>query len=212
MVPTFLRERTLWKQGHSVAGVDEVGRGAWAGPLVAGAVIFTSDAVPELAGLKDSKQLLAYHRQQFSVVIERVALTFAIGVVTVEELDAIGVGEANRLALRRALAGLHPQPTVALVDAFTLRDLPFQTEGVVKGDEKISSIAAASVIAKVARDAMMVALHEQDPRYGFDRHKGYGTALHRDRLAQHGPSVYHRGSFAPIRQYKIKKSKIQNNT
>lgn len=199
MLPSFSRERELSTQGYVVAGVDEVGRGAWAGPLVAAAVILPTKNIRTLARLKDSKQLLPNVRQQFCTAILHCALSWAIGVVTEEEIDTLGVTEANRLAMQRALKTLSVLPTYALLDAIPLPGLSFPTESIIRGDERVRSIAAASVIAKVMRDRMMVKLHEHDRRYRFDLHKGYGTALHQQRLLQHGPSPHHRKSFAPIR-------------
>lgn len=199
MYPSFRLEKKLWKEGHIVAGVDEVGRGAWAGPLVAAAVILPQGYRDKrFRGLKDSKQLAPNMRERFASVIQRSCL-WALGVVGVSEIDARGMGEANRLAMRRALAELPTPPTYALVDALTITGTVCPAVGVAGGDERVLSIAAASIVAKVFRDRMMRELHEHEPRYRFDLHKGYGTKLHQERLVQYGATVHHRKSFAPIR-------------
>ncbi len=199
MYPTLRLERALWKQAHIVAGVDEVGRGAWAGPLVAAAVILPQDhQFKNLQGLKESKQLAPSVRERFASAIRQCA-AWAVGVVDVLEIDMLGIGEANRLAIRRALAQLPQRPTIALVDAFTVAGASCPTEGILHGDLQVRSIAAASVVAKVYRDNLMVGLHMNDPRYCFDLHKGYGTALHLECLHKFGASDFHRKSFAPVR-------------
>lgn len=199
-VPTGLqlgRERDLHALGfRAVAGVDEVGRGPLAGPVTAAAVILDPAAVP--GGLADSKALTAeVRREAFHVIMQR-AHAVGIGFATPREIDALNIRQATFLAMRRALASLAMAPDYLLVDG---RDLPgghlLPGEAIIKGDATCATIAAASIVAKVARDRLMVRHHGHDPRYGFHNHKGYATAEHRLALRQHGPSPFHRRSFAP---------------
>lgn len=184
-------------------GVDEAGRGPWAGPVVAAAVLFRTykDAPP--ARLNDSKKLSAAARECLFDTIGQVALT-GIGVATVEEIEALNIWGATSLAMRRAVLSLaecaEKMPDVALIDGKTHpRDFPCATQTVVGGDGISPSIAAASILAKVTRDRMMHALAAQYPKYGFERHAGYGTKLHSEALAAHGVCPAHRRGFAPIR-------------
>lgn len=193
----FRFERALSKKGFGrVVGVDEVGRGPLAGPVTAAAVILDGRRVP--GGLADSKVLPAETREAVFHVIMRDALAVGVGFATVTEIDGINIRQATFLAMRRALAALPLVPDYLVVDG---RDLPVgwtgPGEAIVKGDGTCASIAAASIVAKVIRDRMMLRQHRCDPRYGFDRHKGYATADHRDALVRHGPSAFHRRSFAP---------------
>jgi ribonuclease HII len=195
------RERELFGQGFRfVVGVDEVGRGPLAGPVTAAAVILDPDDVPD--GIADSKALPAEARDEVCRAILLRARAVGIGFATAVEIDAVNIRQATFLAMRRALAALPLLPDYLLVDG---RDVPpardgarpLPAEAIVKGDATCASIAAASIVAKVARDRLMVRQHGHDPRYGFDRHKGYATAEHRDALLRHGPSRFHRRSFAP---------------
>lgn len=205
--PDLRFERTLWAAGlHRVAGVDEVGRGAMAGPLVAAAVMFPSESrlafgevMSHLAGVRDSKLLSHEARELLFPRICAVAQAVGIGIVEVPELDAVGVGAANRLAMERAVGQLPTSPDALLLDATTLS---FETTqiGLIGGDRLSLSIAAASIIAKVTRDRLMVACHDADPRFGFATHKGYCTADHLRALRVHGPCTLHRRSFAPVGQ------------
>lgn len=180
-----------------VAGLDEAGRGAWAGPLVAGAVILPRDV--DIPGLRDSKLLLPKRREAlFSRVIE-MCIAWSVGIVNVKELDSQGVGNANRLALQRAASALSPAPDHLLIDGRDITAFPIPHTAVIDGDAKELCIAAASIIAKVTRDRMMIGLHGKFPLYGFDRHKGYGVAAHAAALQRYGPATVHRMSFAPIR-------------
>jgi ribonuclease HII len=187
-----------------VAGVDEVGRGAMAGPLVAAAVILPSgsdaghhEIASTLTDVRDSKLLSPEARERLLPLIRDAALCVGVGIVEVLELDAIGVGAANRLAMERAVGELAMTPDALLLDATTLSlDLP--QVGLIKGDARCLSIAAASIVAKVTRDRMMIACHELDPRFGFATHKGYCTVDHLEALRRHGPCVHHRRSFAPV--------------
>lgn len=198
IAPSRSFERQLNNTGIDlVAGLDEAGRGAWAGPLVAGAVILPRDA--DIAGLRDSKLLSPKRREQLYSMIVDAAVAWAVGVVEVGELDARGVGVANRLALQRAAAALSPLPHHLLVDGRDLTNFLVPHTAIVDGDAKEQCIAAASIVAKVTRDRIMVRLHVTYPRYGFDRHKGYGVAAHDAALKKYGPTAEHRTSFAPIR-------------
>jgi ribonuclease HII len=191
------RELELFGQGFRlVAGVDEVGRGPLAGPVTAAAVVLDPDDVPD--GITDSKAVPAELRDILCQAIMLRARAVGIGFATPEEIDAINIRQATFLAMRRSLAALPLRPDYMLVDG---RDMPgtagLPGEAMIKGDALCVSIAAASIVAKVARDRLMIRQHGRDPRYGFHRHKGYATAEHRFALAQHGPSRFHRRSFAP---------------
>lgn len=180
------------------AGVDEAGRGSWAGPVVAAAVIWPCDLQDNR--IRDSKQLTPAMRDQlFSFIVES-AIATGVGMASVEEIDSLGIGHANKLAMHRAVEALGRRPEMVLVDGYKVEfgDLP--CEGVIKGDSVYICIAAASILAKVTRDRMMIAAGADDSRYGFEVHKGYGTALHQQSLLVHGPSALHRKSFEPIRK------------
>lgn len=197
-VPSTRRERRWWAEGAVVAGIDEVGRGAWAGPLAVGAVALSPTR--RVLGVRDSKALPADTRAQLAARLAEHALATAVGRVDVEELDRIGLAAALRLAAARAVAGLALTPDVVLIDGSVdlLADGPARTELVVSGDALVTSIAAASIVAKVARDEELVAADTDHPAYGFARNKGYPTPDHRQALAAHGPCALHRSSFAPI--------------
>ncbi|RMG58683.1 MAG: ribonuclease HII [Gammaproteobacteria bacterium] len=179
-------------------GIDEAGRGPLAGPVVAAAVILDPEHVPE--GLDDSKKLSAARRERLAIEIRDRAVAWGIGQCEVEEIDRMNILQATLLAMRRAFDALGVAPTRALVDGNRLPELPCPAEAIVQGDGRIPSISAASILAKVHRDALMRALHEQWPAYGFDRHNGYGTAGHLAALEAHGPCPAHRRSFAPVRR------------
>ena len=182
----------------TLAGVDEVGRGPIAGPVVAAAVMLAPDT--DWSDLRDSKRLSARRREQLARRIRSCAYGWAVVAVDVEEIDALNIREAALQAMSRAVAALSPAPAQAWVDG---RDLPALTcpgRAIVGGDNSIPAIAAASIIAKVHRDALMQSLHERYPVYGFNRHMGYPTAAHREQLQAHGPCPAHRRSFAPVRK------------
>lgn len=192
--PNLSRER---ESGVSpVCGVDEVGRGPWAGPLVAGAAI-----IPEklgIEGIGDSKRLSAATRERLSVLLHDRAIV-GIGIVEVAELDRIGLTAANDLAMARAIEALPSAPALALIDGKRVpKGLPVPAEAIVKGDSKSLSIAAASIVAKVARDRMMSDLAKQHPGYGWETNAGYGTAAHKAGLKTLGVTPHHRRSFKPI--------------
>jgi ribonuclease HII len=187
-------EQGLRAQGFGlIAGADEVGRGALAGPLFAAAVILPSDAA--IDGLRDSKLCTPEERERLAVEIKRLALAISLVRITPSMIDKRGLHKSNLVALRRALARLSPRPEYALTDGFPVARSPMPVLGVKKGDVVSPSIAAASIVAKVARDRAMVRLHRKFPVYGFRSNKGYGTASHREALKRHGPSPVHRMSF-----------------
>jgi ribonuclease HII len=178
-----------------VAGVDEVGRGCLAGPVVAAAVVLHPDR--HIPGVSDSKVVPAPEREQLFDRITRHAIAWAVAAADPREIDHINIHQASLAAMRRAIMELNPLPDVVLVDAFRVPDLPMAQRGVLHGDRRCAAIAAASIVAKVTRDRQMVDLHGLDPRYGFDRHKGYATADHLDAVARFGYSEAHRRSFRP---------------
>jgi ribonuclease HII len=201
----FAFERALLARGfRRVAGVDEAGRGPLAGPVVAVAVIlparWVQDGLPaELCGLNDSKQLTAGRRERFFKFLTSCPeVAFAIASVDAAEIDALNILRATERAMQQALAQLQPPPEHVLLDGRAVRTLQLPQTALVRGDARSYSIAAASVLAKIARDRMMLDFHERWPMYGFAEHKGYGTAAHLAALAAHGPCPIHRRSFAPV--------------
>ena len=189
-------ENSLHRYGFvAVAGVDEVGRGCLAGPVMAGAVILHPDR--RIDGLADSKTCTAAQRDRLHDEICRKALAWSVVSVDPDEIDRINIHQATLQAMRRAVLSLAPLPDAVLVDAFRIPSLPMAQRGVIGGDRRSSAIAAASIVAKVTRDRLMQVLHATDPRYGFDRHKGYATADHLSAVAQFGYSAQHRRTFRP---------------
>lgn len=180
---------------YRVAGCDEVGRGCLAGPVVAAAVILDPDR--RIPGLCDSKMITAAERERLCAVITRKALAWAVSFVEPAEIDRLNIHRASLEAMRRAVVAIAPLPDLVLVDAFRIPDLHIAQRGVLHGDRRCSAIAAASIVAKVARDRHMLQHHAADPRYGYDRHKGYATAEHLAAVAQFGYSALHRRSFRP---------------
>ena len=180
-----------------VCGVDEAGRGPLAGPVFAAAVIL--DPLRPIEGLRDSKKLTEARRDELAPLIREHALAWAIAECSCEEIDSINILQATMLAMRRAVEALQTVPTLALIDGNRCPQMAVRAHAIVEGDDKVNAISAASILAKTARDAALVRLHDLYPQYGFDQHKGYGTPLHLERLRQHGPSPAHRRSFAPVR-------------
>jgi ribonuclease HII len=206
-------EKKLARQGYGiVVGIDEVGRGAWAGPIVAAATIISKSTIQDfrqrrisprltkfkfLKDIKDSKQLSPKKREELFELI-KINFPWSIGLVEVNELDEMGVGEATKLAMRRAVENLDINPDYLLVDYIKDIGLTTPTDGIKDGDNKVLSIAAASIVAKVHRDRLMIDCHRKYSKWRFDAHKGYGTRLHQQRLQQFGICKIHRTSFCPI--------------
>jgi ribonuclease HII len=201
--PDLTREAALFESGFvRVAGVDEVGRGAWAGPLVAAAVVLSDVSLiaPDmLAGVRDSKLLSPAQRDEAYEAILATANEAAVGWVSADEIDLLGLTAANELAMCRAVRGLRVRPDHLLVDAVRLRSLDIPQRAVIRGDRLCLSIAAASVVAKVTRDRWLASLGLDAPAYGFERHRGYGAVEHKRAIASHGPLPIHRHSYAPLR-------------
>lgn len=183
--------------GLRVAGVDEVGRGPLAGDVVTAAVILDPDR--PIQGLRDSKKLSETRRQQLAEQIREQALAWSVARASVAEIDELNILQASLLAMHRAVAALLPQPEYVLVDGNRLPRWHYASEPVVKGDDRVAAIAAASILAKVQRDSELVELGRQYPGYGFDRHKGYPTAVHLEALRTLGITPAHRKSFAPVK-------------
>jgi ribonuclease HII len=179
-----------------MAGVDEAGRGPLAGPVVAAAVIL--DDLHPIAGLNDSKKLTAKRREKLFDEIKAKALCFSIAEATVQEIDEINILQATMLAMKRAVEGLRLKPVKVLVDGNRLPAIDIRAEAIVQGDALVPAISAASILAKVHRDRLCEQMHAQYPQYGFDQHKGYGTAVHLAALQAHGPAACHRLTFAPV--------------
>lgn len=199
--PTLDHEERLWQAGYrSIAGVDEAGRGALAGPVVAAAVIVPahSHCRGVWAEVCDSKLLTPAQRTALFPRIQAAAVAWGIGAAEAATIDAVGVAAAARAAMTTAIHHLAPQPDFLLLDWVRLPHLPIPQESRVKADRDLVSVAAASILAKVWRDQLMATLHERYPHYGFAQHKGYGTAAHCAALAEYGPCPEHRHSFAPI--------------
>ena len=193
--PDFRLENSV---SGTVCGVDEAGRGPWAGPVIAAAVILDPDRTPE--GLDDSKKLPADRREVLERAIKTRAVAWAVGFASVEEIESLNILQATALAMRRAVTQLSPTPAVALVDGSFRFDLPCEVRPVVGGDGISASIAAASILAKTARDRLMRDLDNFYPGYGFAAHKGYGVPVHARALETLGPCPAHRRSFAPVRR------------
>ena len=188
----------MWQPEGLICGVDEAGRGPLAGPVVAAAVIL--DPRQPIDGLNDSKKLTAVRRETLAVEIREKALAWAVAEASVQEIDRINILQASLLAMQRAVSGLSLMPEKALVDGNKCPVLACPVEAIVGGDGKLAAIAAASILAKTVRDAQMQELHVLYPQYGFDRHKGYPTALHLAALREHGISPVHRRSYGPVAQ------------
>ncbi len=208
--PTLEYERAFWRDGFlRVAGLDEAGRGALAGPVIAAAVILpimTDDAWRQdellrvLARANDSKQLAEKTRQELFEPLCAGVRAFAFGAATPEEIDAINILRASHLAMTRALEQLTPPPDALLLDALVLAETQLPQQGIIHGDARALSIAVASILAKVTRDRLLRELDAQYPQYGFAQHKGYGTRAHLAALKKFGPCALHRRSYAPVQQ------------
>ncbi len=198
--PTLNAEIRCWRQGYRrVAGVDEAGRGPLAGPVLAAAVILDPDSACQWwSDLRDSKLLVAARREELALLIRDTA-EVGVGAASHEEIDALGLAPAGRLAMARALADLRCRPDHLLLDAFALPEVDLPQRAIIHGDALSASIAAASIIAKVTRDRLMDDYHPCFPVYGFRHNRGYSTPEHRQALVDHGPCLIHRRSFEPVR-------------
>jgi len=199
--PTLSRERAAWSEAHLLVGVDEVGRGPLAGPVVAAAVVFPANCRP-VRGVRDSKTLPAARREELARAIRCKALRLAVGAASVREIDRLNIRVATAVAMRRAvlratsgLAGFR-----ILIDGLPLPELGFPHEALVDGDARCHSIAAAGIVAKTVRDGLMRRLAARHPGYGWETNVGYGTLEHQTGLRAHGPTRHHRTSFAPVAQ------------
>lgn len=201
---SLLYERQYARSGcQRIIGLDEAGRGTWAGPVTAGAVclpVERRDLQQVLIGVRDSKQMTVRQRETLADRIKEVALAWGVGSASAAEIDALGIVPATKLAMRRALEAAQMQPDCLLLDSLAWPEMNIPQISVVQGDARSLSIAAASILAKVWRDAHMRELDQQYPHYGFALHKGYGTPAHLAALQAHGPSPIHRMSFAPLRK------------
>lgn len=202
--PTFDYESAWKAKGcRVIAGVDEAGRGPLAGEVVAAAVCFAEGAIVP-PGLNDSKKLTEKSRELlFEELVSNEGVRYGIGMASVEEIDRINILKATHLAMARAVEALPISPDVCLIDGLPVRGFAWEQEAIVKGDGKSLSIAAASILAKVTRDRLMMELDREFPQYGFARHKGYGTKEHLEALRTHGPCAKHRRSFGPVSQLEL---------
>ncbi|ALS78266.1 ribonuclease HII [Planococcus kocurii] len=189
-----------------VAGIDEAGRGPLAGPVVTAAVILPEDC-SSLVGLDDSKQLSKVKRDQFAEIIKTIAISYSVHVQSPEEIDRLNIYQATKSSMTQAALALSPSPHIVLADAMMLK-LPMPCESIIKGDAKSLSIAAASILAKTGRDALMAEYALQYPQYGFEKHSGYGTKDHIAALEKYGPCKIHRSTFEPIKSLLTKKSLV----
>jgi ribonuclease HII len=191
-------EKETWKQGIVfIAGIDEAGRGPLAGPVVAAAAILPKKT--KLPSVNDSKKLSERQRDELRELLLAIpGFRYALAEIQADEIDRLNILKATHLAMRRAVLQL-PETEIAFVDGLKVPDMPVKCRFIVKGDAKSASIASASILAKIHRDAIMLQYAEKYPEYGFDRHKGYGTAEHMEALKKHGPCPIHRKSFAPVR-------------
>lgn len=183
--------------GELICGVDEAGRGPLAGPVFAAAVIL--DPSKPISGLRDSKKLSESRREALAEQIKANAMAWSIAECSESEIDELNILHASMLAMRRAVESLNVAPTLALIDGNRCPLMSIRSEAIVKGDDTVPAISAASILAKTARDAVLIALHEKYPHYGFNQHKGYPTELHLECLRKHGVSPVHRKSYAPVR-------------
>lgn len=188
---------TFGETGDIICGVDEAGRGPLAGPVMAAAVIL--DPAHPIDGLRDSKKLSALQREALTIEIKQHALAWSVAQCSEAEIDTLNILQASLLAMRRAIEALSLTPTLALIDGNRCPVMSVRSEAIIKGDDKVPAISAASILAKTARDEALAHLHLHYPQYAFDQHKGYPTALHLARLREFGVSPVHRKSYAPVR-------------
>jgi len=193
----YKEEKEIRARGFElIAGVDEAGRGPLAGPVVAAAVIFSSGYKNNR--INDSKKLSPMERERLFIEIKNSALSYAIGIIGWKQIDEMGILDATKLAMRQAVFKLDPQPDFVVTDAVALNVTGIPQKAIIKGDEKVFSVAAASILAKVTRDHLMINYHKKYPQYGFDRHMGYGTEIHIKAIESHGPCPIHRLTFSPF--------------
>jgi len=198
--PTFVEEQALAARGFSrVAGLDEVGCGCWAGPVFAAAVVLPAGVELEL--VRDSKALSPAQRERAAEDIRNKAAGWAVGQASAEEVDFLNIRQASALAMKRAVEALPFRPEYLLIDAFRLPGVALPQKSIIRGDATVASIAAASILAKVARDALLRELAERHPGYGFENHKGYGTREHQEALRRLGPCPEHRRTYAPVKKF-----------
>lgn len=194
-------ERKLQKRGYKyIAGIDEAGRGAWAGPLFVGAVILPLDKLSKFNKIRDSKKLTPEKRDEFFEIIVSPDVCYAVGRVESTEIDDLGLQNAHLLAVERAFLSLSQYPDYVLVDRIAKVKFPIPFENIIKADDKFLTVGAASIIAKVSRDREMKKLAKEFPEYQFEEHKGYGTEIHQQKIAQYGLCRLHRRLFSPIRE------------
>ena len=200
IIPNYNEEQDLFNRGfRNICGVDEVGRGCLAGPLMAGAVILPRDfSLNTLSKVRDSKMLSAKSRSFLHQEIMKLTEFVGIGVVDAEEIDELGINPANNLAMIRSVQTLPVEPDFILVDGVRISGISIPSKSIIKGDSKCLSIACASIVAKVVRDTIMVEFDKIYPEYGFEANKGYGTKIHIEALRRHGPCPIHRKSFSPV--------------
>lgn len=196
ILPTLEIEHSLWNSGYSlVCGIDEVGRGCFAGPVVVGAVVFPKDSLL-IEGVADSKLLKPRQRERLAEVIKKSALVWSIAEIGVTVINKVGIGKATQMAFRKAIKSLEKSPDFVVIDAFYVQHLNRKKQRPIKdGDKVCVSISAASIIAKVYRDKLMKKLHKRYPKYGFAKHKGYGTKQHQEAIRKYGLTRIHRRSF-----------------
>ena len=205
------REKELYKEGyHFICGCDEAGRGPLVGPVVAGAVILPENY--ELEGLTDSKQLSEKKREKYFPIIKKDAIAYGIGIVDAKTIDEINIYEASRLAMKKAIADMKVNPDYVLTDAMPIKDLNVPVEPIIHGDALSLSIAAASVLAKVTRDHILMELDEKYPQYEFARHKGYPTKRHLELLKLYGPTEDYRFTYRPVRDLISKGDEVEKVT
>jgi ribonuclease HII len=208
LAPDLEYESALWRSGiHLVAGLDEAGRGAWAGPVAAAVVLLPAaqEMLQVLSGVRDSKELIPAKREELAQKIKLNAAAWAVGMSSAAEIDQMGIVPATRLAMQRAISQLSGVPEHLLIDALFLPEVNIPQTALIKGDQRSLSIAAASILAKTSRDAVMRENELLYPGYGFAAHKGYGTAFHQKSLQRFGPCDIHRFSFMPVKEQLDKK-------